>query len=80
MTCKNCGAELTSDICEYCGTKYNYINPIDEYTYQLDYEGAIYEVALREIKGNPQTHIYRDVNGMLHHTTSNKKTFVFEEL
>ena len=49
MICKNCGAQLTSDTCEYCGTKYHWIISNDDNSYFLEFNNVEYKVHLIQV-------------------------------
>ena len=78
MRCKNCGAELNGNhVCEYCGTKYNYISDNGDGSFFLEYNGNLYKVYLTSIRNETVMDQARDVNGVLHRTTRKIQIFEF---
>lgn len=84
--CKNCGAPLHGNKCEYCGTEYNNreitgnIPKIgDMGTLKVgDEEIKVYIGSIKTNGGDVES--WRDAEGMLHRTASPKRKFTLIEV
>lgn len=80
MTCKNCGAQLTSDVCEYCGTKYNWIIHNNDDSYTLEFNNAEYTVHLTQVDVIKETQeIIAKDKAIRHFVSKRRHRFIFEE-
>ena len=66
--CKNCGAPLVDNKCEYCGSEYEYISEINDFmqTIELYICGRKRKFYIGSVKYNPITESYRTLDGNLH--------------
>lgn len=80
MTCKNCGAQLTSDICEYCGTKYHWIISNNDNNYTLEFNNMEYTVHLTQVDVIKETQeIIAKDKAIRQFVSKRRHRFIFEE-
>ena len=78
MKCRNCGAELNGQhVCEYCGTKYNYISNNGDGTYYLEYGGHLLKVYLAKMQTETIESVAIDVDGVPCKMTHDIRRFEF---
>lgn len=68
--CKNCAAPLRSSKCEYCGTEYGTVT----------INGETIKVYVKYILYSGSCHYCQDVNGKMHRTFQEKRTFTLVEI
>lgn len=80
MICKQCGAPLKNNKCEYCGTNNGLNGSLMNMQGELNINGETIKVYVAEETMNYDCSVFTDRNGVLHRKPISKRKFTLIEV